>query len=260
MSKRKKQFEDVVTDTALRNLRAAQTRFGRGPTEGPPPGEVCKSACQSIATHLANDGFSYARSKATLTRRVGQFRFWIHFQSSHNNVRGELVVIWIHAGVGSTALQTWRSSNPSLMRMSDLVAGGQIGNLVKDHSWMEWNVASETDREDEIANAVGTIRAIAFPYFAMFDNLVDLRARLVAEDVPSMWLACAFDFLMCFGTWDEAFALAQRVFLGNVQVRERYTASLARYRQFGVPPHLLTAQGDALAAATIVLKFPNLTA
>lgn len=144
------------------------------------------------------------------------------------------------------------------MGASDRVAGGQIGNLVKPESWMEWNLASEKEREDEIADAVATIRELACPYFALFGDVAAIRARLVAEDLPSMWLASALDFLMCFGSRDEVLALARRVFLEKDQIRAPYRASLAQYQVRGVPAHLLAAHGDVLAAATLVFGLPDL--
>jgi len=258
MIRRGKQFGEVVRDTAHRKLRAAAARFGRARARGETPRQVYLAACQAIADALANDGFEYARSRNALRRKTSDFGFHIHFQSSHHNVAGELVKMIIHAGVTSQALKTWRAAHPCLMSMSDGVAGGQIGNLVKPESWMEWNLASVKERKDEIADAVTAIRELAYPYFARFSDVGAVRARLVAEDVPSMWLASALDFLMCFGSRDEVLALARRVFLEKEQIRERYRTSLAQYQTLGVPPYLLAAHGDVLAAATLVFGLPDL--
>ena len=123
---------------------------------------------------------------------------------------------------------------------------------------MEWNLASEKEREDEIADAVATIRELAHPYFALFGDVAAIRARLVAEDLPSMWLASALDFLMCFGSRTRVLALARRVFLEKDQIRAPYRASLAPSRLRGVPAHLLAAHGDVLAAADTDLRIADL--
>ena len=258
MVRRGKQFAEVARDTAHRKLRAAAAHSGRLPARGEAPRQVYLEACRAIADALAVDGFKYLRSRATLARKTSDFGFSIHFQSSHHNVAGELVIMWIHAGVTSPALKSWRSTHPCLMGASDMVAGGQIGNLVRPESWMEWNMASEKQREAEVADAVAAIRELAYPYFAVFDDVAAVRARLIAEDVPSMWLSSALDFLMCFGSRDDALALARRVFLEKDDIQDRYRSSLAQYQTLGMPRHLLSAYGDVLAAATLVFGLPDL--
>jgi hypothetical protein len=125
MVRRGKQFRDVARDLAHRKLRATAARFSRVPARGKAPRQVYLEACRAIADALAVDGFKYLRSRATLTRKTSDFGFSIHFQSSHHNVAGELVRMWIHAGVTSPALKSWRSTHPCLMGRSELVAGGQ---------------------------------------------------------------------------------------------------------------------------------------
>lgn len=258
MAKRGKQLEEIVRDIAGRKIRAAAARFRRAPSGGEAPGEVYAAACQAIADALSSDGFAYTRSKATLKRKTSDFGFYIYFQSSHNNVAGELVMLWIHAGVTSRALKAWRVTHPCLVHPSDIVAGGQIGNLVKPESWIEWNLASAEQRDDEIADAVTTIRELAYPYFALFDNVATVRQQLVAEGLPSMWPASALDLLMCYGSKDEALAFARRIFLEQEEVRDRYRQSLADYQVRGLPPYQLAAHGDVLAAATLLFGLPDL--
>lgn len=258
MAKRGKQLEELVRDTAERKFRAAAARSGRAPTGGEAPRAVYTAACQTIAHAVTSDGFEYFRSKATLKRVTSEFGFHIYFQSSHHNVAGELVMLWIHAGVTSPALKAWRATHQCLLHPSDMVAGGQIGNLVKPESWMEWNLALANQREDEIASAVTTIRDLAYPYFALFDNVATVRQLLIAGGLPSMWPSSALDFLMCYGSKDEALAFARRIFLGQEEVRDRYRQSLAEYQVRGLPPHQLAADGDVLAAATLLFGLPDL--
>ena len=258
MAKRGKQFEEVVRDIADRKIRAATACLGSAPTGDEAPKEVYAAACQAIADSLTCDGFEYARSKATLKRKTADFHFHIHFQSSHHNVAGELVMLWIHGGVTSRALKTWRATHPSLVHPSDTVAGGQIGNLVKPESWMEWNLASPQRRDDEIADAVATIRELAYPYFDLFGDIAAVRERLVAGDLPSISVASALDFLMCYGSRDEALAFARRIFLGQEEVRERYRQALGKYQVLGLPPYPAAAHGDVLAAATLLFGLPDL--
>lgn len=258
MAKRGKQFDESVRDAADRKIRAAAARFGRAPSGGEAPREVYAAGCQAIADALACDGFEYVRSKATLKRKTSDFGFHIYFQSSHNNVADELVILWIHAGVTSQALKAWRVTHPCLVGASDIVAGGQIGNLVKPEGWMEWNLASAKQRDDQIADAVTTIRELAYPYFALFGDVAALREQLVVGGLPSMWPASALDFLMCYGSRDEALAFARRVFLEQEQVRDRYRQSLAQYQTLGLPPYRPAADGEVLAVATLLFGLPDL--
>ncbi|HEY2808123.1 MAG TPA: DUF4304 domain-containing protein [Steroidobacteraceae bacterium] len=258
MVKRDQQFGETVLEIAHQKLRAAKARFERVPVVGQAPRDVYKAFCQAIADALAGDGFEYARSRASLTRKSSDLGSSISFQSSHYNVAGELVVLIIHAGVTSQRLKSWRATHPSLMGGHDIVAGGQIGNLRKPESWIRWNLASEEERDEEIADAVAAIHELAYPYFELFKDIAAVRARLVAEDIPSMGLASALDFMMCFGSGDEVLAFAARVFRENVQVQERYHAALVQYQSEGVPRHVSGPYGDVLAAATLMFGLPNL--
>jgi len=47
-------------------------------------------------------------------------------------------------------------------------------------------MASEKQREAEVADAVAAIRELAYPYFAVFDDVAAVRARLICR-------GCAID-------------------------------------------------------------------
>ena len=138
------------------------------------------------------------------------------------------------------------------------VAGGQIGNLVPRRSWMEWNLANPCERGEQIADAIATIKRIAYPFFAMFDDIRGLVRRLVNEDVPSFEPSSVLDFLMCFGSRSDALQAARSMIQRLPEARERYPAALARFRAGSLPPYLLTIHGEVLAAATIIYGFPDL--
>ncbi len=258
MPERRKDIRDVLSDTARRKRRVAEVRFGGAPTSGEVPRDVYVAACQAIATPLGADGYTYAKSGPKLSRKSQDFSFRLSFQSSHHNTPGELVVLWIHANVMSPTLKKWRTGHVCLREGSDFVAGGQIGNLLPRHSWMEWNLALPGDRDQQIADAIATIRRVAYPYFAMFDDIPRLVARLVVENVPSFDPASALDFLMCFASQSEALRAARRMLRQLPGAEERYPIALAQFRRDGLPPHMLSTHGDVLAAATITYDFPEL--
>jgi len=81
----------------------------------------------------------------------------ILFQSDRNNIPGRRAAVWIHAGVQNVG-------SPKF------IDGGQIGNLLAEPTWMEWDFADESAREAEIDDAVAAIRRIILPFFAEFDN------------------------------------------------------------------------------------------
>jgi hypothetical protein len=258
MPERGKDIRDVIAETARRKRRVAEVRFGRAPTSGEVPRHVYLAACEAIASLLATDGYTYTKSGPRLSRKTQDFTFRISFRSSHLNIPGELVVLWIHAYVMSVTLKKWRMGHACLGKGSDFVAGGQIGNLLRQHSWMEWNLALPGDRDQQIADALGTIRCVAYPYFAMFDEIPQLAARLAVEDVPSFEPASALDFLMCFASRSEALWAARRMLRELPGAEERYPTALARFRDNGVPPYMLSIHGEVLAAATIIYDFPDL--
>ncbi|HEY2808117.1 MAG TPA: hypothetical protein VGI91_04935 [Steroidobacteraceae bacterium] len=69
MLKRDKQFGETVLEIAHQKLRAAKARCERVPVAGQAARDVYKAFCQAIADALAGDGFEYARSRASLTRK-----------------------------------------------------------------------------------------------------------------------------------------------------------------------------------------------
>lgn len=224
------------------------------------PREVYSAACKKIAAAIVADGYLYVQSGPKLYRKSHDFVFQIIFQSSHRNIQGKLVALWIHGNVISPTLKQWRSANPCLVKGSDGVAGGQIGNLIHPPSWMEWNLAIASKRNKQIADAIATLRRITYPYFAMFDDTPSLITRLVKEDLPSFPPASALDFIMCFGSTTDALRAAQNMLQRLPGANERYPVALARFRREGLPTHTLTNHGEVLAAATLLYGFPDLRA
>jgi hypothetical protein len=255
-----KDLPEVISDVAARKRRAAEVRFGGDATSGESPRDVYLAGCRAIADAFAPDGFTYAKSSQTMTRKRGDFAFRIAFQSSHHNIAGELVALWIYAVVSSPTLKKWGKTHPNLtMEGWDHVAGGQVGNLVPQHSWMEWNLASPGDRDRQIADAIATIRRLALPYFALFEDIPALVARLAVEDIPSFKPSSVLDFLMGFGTPSDALRAARGMLRRLPEAQDRYPEALTRFRSQGLPPHGTGNYSEVLAHATILFGFPDLT-
>ncbi|MFL6752334.1 MAG: hypothetical protein ACJ8FL_03795 [Sphingomicrobium sp.] len=151
-------FGEAIVATAKQKRDAASARSSPVTSgQADKPRDVILSACEAIADQLRQDGFCFVKSGPKLKRVRGDRVFTIWFQSDRNNVAGRRAAVWIHAGVqkvGSTSF----------------IAGGQIGNLLPEATWMEWDFADEEARRSEINDAVAAIRRIVLPFFAPFEN------------------------------------------------------------------------------------------
>ena len=148
-------IDEVILATAKQKHDAAQARSSNAPAEK--PRDVILRACEAIAEKLKVDGFSFVKSGPKLKRVHCDRVFSIMFQSDRNNIAGKRAAIWIHAGVQNAGSTTF-------------IAGGQIGNLLPEPTWMEWDFADESARDREIDDAVAAIRRIILPFFATFQG------------------------------------------------------------------------------------------
>ncbi len=242
-----------------------QTRIRRTTADGAAPIAGTSRAtylagCQAIAELVSPVGYTYARSGPRLTRRAGEFVFEISFQSSHHNQTGKNVTLWLHALVRSPALKRWRAAHPCLRPGSDLVAGGQIGNLSVPTTWLAWNLALTDRRDQQIADAVATLKRLAYPYFALFEDRPALRRRLAGEDIPAVHPGNLLDWLMSDGRPAEALQAARGFYQRLPDMPRLYPAALARFRAEGLPVYQVTAYAETLAAATVLYEFPDLAA
>jgi hypothetical protein len=147
-------FNGAILATAKQKRDAAQARSS--PAAAEKPRDVILRACEMIAGQFKEDGFSFVRSGPKLKRVHRDRVFSILFQSDRNNFAGKRAAVWIHAGVQNAG--------------SDFIAGGQIGNLLPEPAWMEWDFADESARDREIDDAVAAIRRIILPFFAALED------------------------------------------------------------------------------------------
>jgi hypothetical protein len=146
---------EAIVATAKQKLDAAKARSS--PADAEKPRDVILRSCERIADQLKGDGFSFVKSSPKLRRVHGDHVFSILFQSDRNNIAGRRAAVWIHAGVQNKG-------------RAEFVDGGQIGDLLPQKTWMEWDFAGESARESEINDAVVAIRRIILPFFAQFEN------------------------------------------------------------------------------------------
>lgn len=234
---RVRSFSEVIAATAQQKCEAAQTR-GHGASDAEKPRDVILAACEAIGDALRSEGFSFQRTGPNLKRVNGDLVFQIHFQSDRNNIAGRRAAVWIHGGVSSRALAKWRRVHPNvLIRRSGPgtggVAGGQIGNLTEPFGWMEWDLADEADRQGQIADAVGSIRQILLPFFALFDDPATAVNALILDRNP--WQSSLVEYALCRLGKVAAEAAGRAYLHANPGARNRFEEAHLAYAVDGLP-------------------------
>ncbi len=158
------------------------------------PRDAYLAVCEQVGAALAEDGFRYARSGQHATRKRGNWTDRVAFQSSHSNLAGSVVKVWVAATVSNSALGSWRSRTGSPFT-GPRVAGGHLGNLVAG-GWREWNVADPQKREQAVGEILLAVREIVLPYFSLVSDPPALAARLASSDVPLLDLKDAAELLL----------------------------------------------------------------
>jgi len=228
MKRRKEMsFGDVILNTAAQKRRAAKARREGSDAGAERPRDVFLESCAQIARALEPEGYKWTKSRQSAVRKAGDFLYDVFFQTSSSNIAGQTVIVWIHASVLSPRLKRWRREQLGEEDPSDVVAGGQIGNLLPEHSWMEWDVADRRTRPAVIADAVAAIRSIALPYFGRFEDAGALGEFLRAAELPSMGIDNAMEFLLCFAQRDAAEA-AGRLFLRSHNLIDAFRDEMIR--------------------------------
>lgn len=251
MPKQIRSLSDMIDNIAFRKRRAATAPVAASEAAIERPREIYVKACEQIASHFSADGFRFHKSKHQIVRDAGDLKFTASFHSSHNNVAGEYVGMWIFANVWSTRLGQWRGANGLSGSDDILVAGGQVGNLIPDHSWLEWNLANPESREGEIQSAVTAVRRLALPYFDRFDDVSKVCARLVMEDDPGMDLRRAFDYLACFCSLAAAREMCVRYLSQWPDLVDRYHKRVGEIERDGLPTWVPTGSVEALAMVSV---------
>lgn len=244
-------FEGLVSATARQKAEAAAARSTA--TAAEKPRDVILAACEAIAADLKSDGFSFSRSVPKLRRTEGDFTFTVLFQSDRNNIAGKRAAVWIHAGVDSAKLAKARRSNPMPWGGDDgpdsgAVTGGQIGNLLANPTWMEWDFANQETRQSEIRDAISAIRNIILPFFALFDDPHGAVELLVQRS--GLWPSSLIQYAKVAVGHEAAEAAGNSFLKCNPLIRQHYDEALARFKKDGLPTYR-TDNGSDLAAIAV---------
>jgi hypothetical protein len=251
-----KEFSDLgslLTDIAHRKSRAGETRFGRSPGGAGAPRELYLAGCAQVAEAFTDLGFAYFKTGPRFRRKEKDLSYQVSFQSSHNNVAGEYVALWVHATVHSKSLNDWRKAHPfpgSVVH--DYVAGGQIGNLAAKPSWLEWNLATEFSQQ--VASAIATIESLALPYFTAFADTPRFLERATAGEIPGMTVERRVECLLALSGQDSAEQAMRNFFAVRPDLLPEYHNWLKRYSEEGVPVYSHMGYAKDLAKMTVAFQ------
>jgi hypothetical protein len=142
--------------------------------------------------------------------RPHRFTNAIAFQSSHYNVSGRHVQLWMHATVASEELRAWRTQRLAPELATEHIAGGLVHLLTTRFALLQWELADPRDRKATIADALEFIRSEVLPYFKRFENIDTLLSELAASAVPAFDLVPSVEFSYCFGGHSQAQATLDR--------------------------------------------------
>lgn len=189
--------------------------------------DVYQAACASVAGALTPFSFKYVKSRQRCTRERNGFTQTISFQSSHYNVSGRHVQLWMHATVDSLVLMTWRRERLPEDLASPHVAGGMVHRLGTRYALVQWELADPQDRAATIQDAINFIHDEILPYFAQFDDVGALIALLAEHAVPAFDLAPSVEFAHCFGNQAQAQAVLDRFLRDREDLRAAIAAEQA---------------------------------
>jgi hypothetical protein len=220
------------------------------------PRDLYLAACRMLASRLEGAGFRYTASRQVAVRKTEVFSYSVSFQSSHRNIAGQHVALWIHAHVHCKALAVWRASGPPIPWKTagaqfDFVAGGQLGNLQEQARWLDWNVAQPRSRERVVSDAYEAIERLALPYFALFSRPLDVITRLGSAEIHGFEPVDAIEFLLWQAGAEAAQTYLSRFLDARPTVYSEYNQAIAAFRRDGLPG-ASRGGGHDLAAISLV--------
>jgi hypothetical protein len=194
-----KNFNEIVVGIAQRKLDAIAFRKSGKPSGVEESRDVYRNACQAIAARFELLGFKYRKTHPRFFRKDNLFEYRVTFQSSHHNIPGRHVQLWMHASVHSKTLLSWRESRVVANMRNDFVAGGMV-HLLTEHAMVQWELADPVSRPSVIDDAVAFIQSVVLPFFDRFKDIRPLILDL-SERTPSkaFQLRQSVELALCFG-------------------------------------------------------------
>jgi hypothetical protein len=229
-------LSDMFSNIAHRKQRAAKARFAGSPANAEHSSEVYARSCARIAASLAEDGFRFAKSGPHLTKKRSEFNFKISFRTSHNNIPGEHVALWIAASVCCSGLKRWREQQIKPYRTDDWLAGGVV-HLLTGHKWLEWELADPGTRDQTIQEVVSFLRKAILPYFHRFPDPDYVVLRLVEEEVPGLSIGSQVEFALWRGERNIAVRVLRQFLTHHPDLQAQILQEISNFRSKGFPNH-----------------------
>ncbi len=244
-------FADLVAATARQKLAAANARQNPD-VAAEKPREAIFDALKMVGEAIGAQGFAFTPSGPKFSRRDGDFTFEINIQSDRNNVAGQRAAIWVHTGVYSKSLTTWRKKHSSDWIRPKApfpipVFVNQLGYLCDTSRWVEWDFADKAKRRSVADDLIASIRKGAFPLFTIFEGSPEEIAAISDQDWPPP--EGVLSYLLSI----ERVSLANETLQKYLDKRPKFRRDFEKfYRQFseqGLPPYRTAIPHDLAAFA-----------
>jgi hypothetical protein len=219
--------QNQVGSDVARRKRAATDSQPRPTVDTSAPRAIYLEACAAVGRHLSGRGFRYVRSGPRASRQDGDLTFEVQCQSSHHNVVGAQVTLWLHAHVKSQRLHDWRAAQGAA-HPADYIGGGQLGNLRSEPSWLTWDLSEEATRAATVVNAIDAIERLAIPFFERFRSMGELAAALARAPVPGLEPHAAVELMLCFVGRDAARDAAAGYLASRPDLHDAFREALAQ--------------------------------
>jgi len=241
---------DVFADTAKRKAEAAKARTAHSSDTAVPSKDVFTDACRQISEAFIGNGYKYAKSGPHFTKSCASFNYRVSFQSSHNNIPGKHVALWMHANVRSPRLKKWRAEQLKPYRNDGWVAGGMVHLLNRRHAMIEWELANDETRSAVVEDAIQFIRTEVFPYFHRFSDPSAVISELCLKEIKEInafGLASSVEFALCFGSHEEAQRILNRFISQRQDLRDQIEIASQTFRKEGFPAYFPFANAEQVA-------------
>ena len=239
--------KEISYKTAIQKNRAAKFRNTGDKRTLEHSSEVYSKSCAALAKTFEKDGFTYAKSGPHFSKKSGQTRYIVSFQSSVNNIPDEYVALRMASIVRSKRLKEWRNSQSRPLRSDDWVAGGLVNRICEDIFYLEWDLSDKRTREDTLADVESLIRNRVLPWFNQFENPSELIETLTKQSIPAIDIGDSVEFASCYGSMDSAQKILDRFVQDRVDLIDEIRSSIERYSTAGIPHYQLTSYADKVA-------------
>jgi hypothetical protein len=219
------------------------------------PAAVAGVAGEWLASRLADDGFTWARSLAKLERRIGVRREQIYLQNSKWNRTGERVTFGAVLNVRDGGLRKWRRANPGLTDAApgndDWLCGHPLGTLTGTWRQAQVDLTTAGTRGDHLDAFVHLLRTVALPWFAASRTPEQIAVELPDVTVD-LFVVDLVEWMVCTGNHDEAAALVQRWLTSDTARRPEFDDGVTLARR-GERPGISTSQWTTVGWSSAVL-------